>query len=48
MDMGGRARKANVGRGGGPSTDSGGKEPKARSAALARRGGSRARTRRAR
>jgi hypothetical protein len=41
MDMGGRARMADVGRGGGPSNESGGDESKARSAAYARRGGSR-------
>lgn len=38
MDMGGRARAADVGRGGGPSSDPG-DESRARSAALARRGG---------
>jgi hypothetical protein len=46
MDMGGRARMSDVGRGGGRSEGSGGKGSKERTAAYARRGGraTRART----
>jgi hypothetical protein len=44
MDMGGRARTADVGRGGGRSGAGGGDEARARSAARSRRGPARAQT----
>jgi hypothetical protein len=45
MEMGGRARAAKVGRGGGRSVESGGDVSKAKTAAMARRGGAKGRSR---